>query len=179
MKVHVDGWLQGYPYAHIPDTDYGEYHLGEKQLFGKNLNGRFFGVEESLARAEEMPITIHTVLDGLWHLGVQSKEYAALMVLTNLMLPRVLRHPHPEITGSLFKDVYAFTPEEILNMSRFALGRLFAQVEDGMVEDHPYNIAHTISTITSLQVLCEYGDAIPDPRDHRIPLNGILTTAAK
>jgi hypothetical protein len=173
MKVQVDGWASGYPYAFVKHQP--PYHLGEYRVAGIPLPGRIFGVDSDLARAEELPIHIHNTTDAFRYHRFTTYPLTALAILTVRMLPDMLKHPHNSMVKH-FPTVSNLDADGLKEVSLNALTEIKNKLPMFWWSLDKDTVQACIPLLEEM-IKAAPEDQLPEPRDWRISPNGILEKA--
>lgn len=172
MILRIENDQKNFPYATIPGSDRGKYHLGERSLLKIRLPHQLFGIDPELARAEAVPILIHNVVDGQMGSGDVDYAYPGLTIVTNFMLPDTLQHAHPELTRTKALKLYTFTPQLLVSAALDELESLSSFGNE--LPQHPYVQALRPINYSHLMTMLEGSKIIPNPKAWRVEQDGTM-----
>lgn len=177
MILRINQDISMLPYASIPGIKSEKYYLGEQRLAGIRIPGNYFGIDPSLARAEAVPILIHNVVDGQMGESNIDYMYPGLTIVTNFMLPDVLRHGHPDLIYPKSSDKFRFSPEVLVAAAIAELAHLSSSGNE--LPQHPYVQALRPINYSHLMTMLEGSKIIPNPKAWRVEEGGTIYKSKK
>ncbi len=183
--ITVDGWDKNKPYAYLVGNPQKPVFLGTPIL---PFYGRLSApVDQSLARAEAVPIEAHEVLS--WTLALFSSSLssqkkggfdsvAIACLVSNRYLPKELRHTHPEVLAELnnrqsIKQLEQYPLTSAKSGLDWTSKIILKNIE--LFEPNASDYAHQLLIFSAM--LDMFDAKIKDPRDFRLSRNdqyGIL-----